>query len=69
VALIIKIRFDTSAPLESINGDTLSVKKRKIIEPKRNESVTDYSVLKLPALAFVQYLQTDSRHFLDSCLR
>ena len=36
-----------------------SIKKRKLVEPKRNENVIEYSQIKLPALLFLHYLEKD----------
>jgi hypothetical protein len=64
VALVIKYQFhDTLVP----DGQQAN-KKRKVDEDK-NSSVIDYSQLKLPAVMFVQYLETDSSGFIADCVR
>jgi len=75
VALVLKYNFTTSGPSAACESDSYSstsstnAKKRKLIEPKRNESVLEYSSLKLPAAVFIDYLKTDVVHFLNSCQR
>jgi len=75
VALIIKIHFEAFSPCDVETNTSAAaaggsiVKKRKLLEPKRNETITDYSQIKLPALMFAEYLQSDSQHFINSCLR
>jgi hypothetical protein len=66
VALTIKYNFhDEMASFNSTTG-----KKRKITtaDLKRN-NVLEYSVLKLPALMFGQYLDQDCQTFIDDCIR
>jgi hypothetical protein len=63
VALVIKYNFNQEFPVENES------KKRKIFEPKRTENLIDYSFVKLPAKIFIHYLETDSLHFVNDCLR
>jgi hypothetical protein len=36
---------------------------------RKRQNIIDYSYIKLPALAFADYLSLDSQHFLEDCLR
>lgn len=60
VALIVKYIFapHTDTPLES--------KKRKIVSTP-TPAFLNYLTLKLPALVFLHYLETDAQHFIIDC--
>jgi len=70
VAIVFKYNFDV-ASIESMESESSIgyIKKRKLIDPKKFENIFDYSQIKLPALMFLEYLQSDVQHFISSCLR
>jgi hypothetical protein len=44
-------------------------KRQKISLDSKHQNVIDYSVLKLPANQFLEYLTLDSENFISDCLR
>lgn len=44
-------------------------KKRKPQDIRRTQAITEYSSLKFPAIAFLNYLEKDSANFVKQCLR
>jgi hypothetical protein len=44
-------------------------KRQKISLDSKHQNVIDYSVLKLPANQFLEYLTLDSKNFISDCLR
>jgi len=61
VALIIKYVFSSDTESFSLNS-----KKRK---QTTTNKFLDYLTLKLPALMFFHYLESDAQHFVKDCLR
>lgn len=43
--------------------------KKKKVESSKQQSIMEYSFIKLPAHMFIQYLQSSLSHFVDDCLR
>jgi len=67
VALILKYNFIHADIKEN---DSNFSKKRKIInDPPRNETILEYSYMKLPANIFLTYLKEDAQYFINRCLR
>jgi hypothetical protein len=62
IALVIKYMFnDYTKQPES--------KKRKLTDIQRDKNVMEYSIIKLPCLFFIKYLETYFADYLTACQR